>query len=245
MEVCAVCYDPISLLNKAVVNNCLHVFCVDCIHKWVTVQRSCPLCKQELNSFQHTFKEDGSFSEEYPPLPKEEVLGTQPVEEQLQCLDHSYFMGEVMALLQSAEQTHRRLWACKQSPIGVSVLEQQQLAMVEEVCLGLRNHKRKLQGMLQFESHAMLQDLYRLQSILQEIEIMSYRQDNVTLTPTRSPGRYSADDAWEGNVSDDEDLAEELAVTLSLSLNEKKQKKKRVAKGKFTKRIAQNGDQKF
>jgi len=234
MEVCAVCYDPITLLNKAVVNNCLHVFCEDCIHKWVKVQRSCPLCKQELISIHHTFLDDGSFTDEVPPLPNPEILNVQPVEEQLQCLDHGFFLAEVTHLLQSAEQTHHRLWANKQSK-SVSILEQRHLEMVEEVCVGLRNHKRKLQGMLHFESHAILQDLYRLQSVLQEIDSGPYLLTNHPQTAP-SPVRYSAADAWEGNVSDDEELAEELAMNLTIN----DRKKQRKPKSRSPKKKAQN-----
>ena len=43
--------------------------------------------------------------------------------------------------------------------------EQQQLGTVENVVAELRNHKRKLQALLQFDPHATLQDLYRLQGM--------------------------------------------------------------------------------
>jgi len=75
--------------------------------------------------------------------------------------------------------------------------------------LELRNHKRKLQALLHFDPHHVLQDLYRLQGMLDGVWF-PYDQ-----TPPDQhgapPARYSADDAWEGNVSDDEDdLAEEI-----------------------------------
>ena len=34
-----------KLNDKAVLNNCMHVFCVDCISRWAAKKRVCPLCK--------------------------------------------------------------------------------------------------------------------------------------------------------------------------------------------------------
>jgi hypothetical protein len=114
--------------------------------------------------------------------------------------------------------------------------------MAEEVCLGLRNHKRRLQSMLQFEPHVILQDLYRLQSILQEIDVGPYPQTHQThVSPT--PVRYSADDAWEGNVSDDEELAEDMSANLTLNDNNKKQQRK--PKGRNQKKKGRSAEKKF
>jgi hypothetical protein len=131
------------------------------------------------------------------------------VEEQLNCLDHSFFLAEVSRLLQAAEHAHKQLWLDGRVGRGVSIVEKQQLQVVESVCVELSNHKRRLQSLLQFDPHTVLQDLYRLQGMLESTWGGAYAPS--TASQVAPPVRYSADDAWEGNISDDDDeLAEEM-----------------------------------
>ena len=37
--------DIVDVREKAVLMHCLHVFCVDCLNRWLPVKRLCPLCK--------------------------------------------------------------------------------------------------------------------------------------------------------------------------------------------------------
>lgn len=37
--------DILRLEDKAVLNSCMHVFCVGCIARWAAKKRVCPLCK--------------------------------------------------------------------------------------------------------------------------------------------------------------------------------------------------------
>jgi len=206
---CIVCYETITTTNKAVIKGCSHEFCLSCIKNWSQTSLSCPLCKQEFSVLQHSFRDDGTCTEEALGAPN---VAPAAVEEQLKCLDHSFFLAEVSRLLQAAEHAHKQLWLGGIAGRGVSILEKQQLQVVESVCVELRNHKRRLQALLQFEPHTVLQDLYRLQGMLENIWRNPYGETSSQQHGGSPPARYSADDAWEGNVSDDDDeLAEEMA----------------------------------
>lgn len=206
---CIVCYETITTANKAIIKSCAHQFCLSCIKSWTQTSLSCPLCKQEFSVLQHSFKENGDCTEEVLSNPT--VAPVAGVEEQLNCLDHSFFLAEVSRLLQAAEYAYKQLWLEGRVGRGVSIVEKQQLQVVESVCVELRNHKRRLQALLQFDPHTVLQDLYRLQGMLENTWHNPYGQD---FSPPQGvpPARYSANDAWEGDISDDEDdMAEEMA----------------------------------
>lgn len=44
-EKCAICLDEKRMDDMAKLDGCCHVYCVDCIEKWVERESSCPLCK--------------------------------------------------------------------------------------------------------------------------------------------------------------------------------------------------------
>jgi len=223
---CVICFEHISIENKAVIKNCTHEFCFVCIKSWVATTPTCPLCKQPLDTLQHSFTSDGSYQEEKiePPNITKDGGGQASVEDQLQCLDHTYFIGEVQRLLQDAERVHRQLWQENQSHRGLAAWEQQRLETVTGVVAELRNHKRKLQALLQFDPHATLQDLYRLQDLLRSSQGAPIIP---TYTRSRSPVRYGADDADAvAELSDDEDFAEDMAY---LNLGKKNKSKSKPA----------------
>jgi hypothetical protein len=230
---CVICFEHIELDNKAVIKNCAHAFCFICIKSWMDTTITCPLCKQTIDVLQHSFTSEESFQEEKveaPNLRNDSSGGGQSnVEDQLQCLDHSFFIGEVQRLLNDAERRHRQLWQEAQSHRGLATWEQQQLGAVESVIAELRNHKRKLQALLQFDPHATLQDLYRLQDLLQA----SWRGlPTVTYARARSPVRYSADDAdAAADWSDEDDYAEDLSY-MSIGKGGKKAIQQRQSKSK-------------
>jgi len=221
---CVICFEHIPLESKAVIKNCTHVFCFTCIKSWMETTITCPLCKQTIDVLQHSFTSEETFQEEKVEAPNlhrgDSGGGQSNVEDQLQCLDHAYFIGEVQRLLNDAERRHRQLWQEGQSHRGLAMWEQQQLGTVESVVAELRNHKRKLQSLLQFDPHATLQDLYRLQDLLQD----SWRGvPQVAYARARSPVRYSADDADNADdLSEDEDFSEDLSY---LSIGGKGSKK--------------------
>lgn len=47
-EKCAICLDEKDLSSMAKLDACCHVYCVDCIEKWVERESSCPQCKSRI-----------------------------------------------------------------------------------------------------------------------------------------------------------------------------------------------------
>jgi len=132
----------------------------------------------------------------------------------------AYFITEVQRLLTDAERIHRNLYHERQTNRRLALWEEQRLAMMEGVIAELRTHKRKLQALLQFEPHVVLQDLYRLQDLVRS----SYGPPVVAHTRARSPVRYSADDADSIDDDDDDDLAEDMArISIAKSKQGQKQ----------------------
>lgn len=220
---CVICFEHISLDTRAVIKNCAHEFCVGCIKSWLATTATCPLCKQEFDVLQHSFTSDGNYQEEKveaPNIKGGDSGGGQDVEDQLQCLDHAFFIANVQNLLQDAERLHHTLYRESLSHRGLAAWEKQRLETVEGVLAELRNHKRKLQAFLQFDPYATLQDLYRLQDLLRS----SYGAPVIQTTRSRSPVRYSADDAEAlADEIDDDDFAEDFGF---MSLNKQQPKKK-------------------
>ncbi|XP_074328139.1 uncharacterized protein LOC141666055 [Apium graveolens] len=48
---CAICLNRIDHEKAAVITQCMHAYCVDCIHKWSNINRKCPLCKLKFDSW--------------------------------------------------------------------------------------------------------------------------------------------------------------------------------------------------
>jgi len=225
---CVICFEHITQEQKAVIKNCAHSFCFTCIKSWMETTITCPLCKQTMDVLQHSFTSETSFQEEQVEAPNPDSRGggnnnngnNNNVQDELQCLDHSYFITEVQRLLHDAERRHRQLWQESQSHRGLSMWEQQQLETVEGVVAELRNHKRKLQALLLFDPHSTIQDLYRLQDLLQD----SWRGVPVYNTAPRSPAavRYGADDADQAEDDEDDDLDEDMSYLKISKGNEKK-----------------------
>jgi len=229
---CVICFEHITLDTKAVINNCSHEFCLVCIKSWTETTITCPLCKQEIDMLQHSFTSDGTYQEEKVEAPNikggDSGGGQSNVEDQLQCLDHAFFISNVQNLLQDAERLHQNLYRESLSHRGLAAWEKQRLETVEGVLAELRNHKRKLQAILQFDPYTTLQDLYRLQDLLHS----TYGAPVVQTTRSRSPVRYGADDADAvAELSDDDDYADDMAY-MSISKAKKKKPAPRQAKSK-------------
>ncbi|VDP83546.1 unnamed protein product [Echinostoma caproni] len=58
---CVICLCEKS--NRSVVLPCMHTFCFDCIHRWLTINPSCPLCKRLAQRVIHSVLSDTEFTE--------------------------------------------------------------------------------------------------------------------------------------------------------------------------------------
>lgn len=47
-EKCAICLDDKEISDMAKLDGCCHVYCVECIEKWVKRESSCPQCKSQI-----------------------------------------------------------------------------------------------------------------------------------------------------------------------------------------------------
>lgn len=47
-KICCICYDE-TIENKSLVKCCSNTFCFGCINFWLAKNKSCPLCKEQLN----------------------------------------------------------------------------------------------------------------------------------------------------------------------------------------------------
>jgi len=207
-EPCVICLEPIE--EKATIKGCSHNFCLACIRNWAQTNTSCPLCKLPFDVIVNSSEEEYVEPANASALPRK-------IEEELECLDHGFFLGEVQRLLHDAERMHVKLIQESRSSRGISRWERDRLDGLEQVVAELRNHKRRLQSLLQFDPHTVLQDLYRLQDTLQDVWSNDGRNPNVRETYT-PPARYGADDA--DNISDD-DFDEDMAY-LSISKNNRR-----------------------
>ncbi len=48
LHTCAICFEEKQTKNLAVLNNCDHRYCTECIQKWCDRENSCPQCKKKI-----------------------------------------------------------------------------------------------------------------------------------------------------------------------------------------------------
>ena len=76
MVTCTICFDEVSLKTEAHIDGCDHIYCKDCIEKWVAeVENSCPQCKAKVNKIitkdiagKNVVKEIGEKKQVYDPF---------------------------------------------------------------------------------------------------------------------------------------------------------------------------------
>jgi len=211
-EPCVICLEHIK--DKAIIKGCSHIFCVMCIRNWAHTNTTCPLCKHPFDVIVLPSAEEEVIA------PASRTVSPRRIEEELQCLDHSFFLGEVQRLLQDAERLHLKLHQESRSQ-RLARWERDRFEALEVLVSELRTHKRRLQSLLQFDPHSALQDLYRIQDTLQDVWLSDGRYPPVSGSGREdaAPVRYGADDA--DNISDDEDYADDMAY-LSISKTNRK-----------------------
>ncbi|KAL0030671.1 hypothetical protein WJX77_001587 [Trebouxia sp. C0004] len=72
LPTCPICLTEIAkLTEKAVLNNCMHVFCVDCISRWASKKRVCPLCKGRIQGYIYNIQSEQDYQQRIiPPSPE-------------------------------------------------------------------------------------------------------------------------------------------------------------------------------
>ncbi|CAL8085377.1 unnamed protein product [Calicophoron daubneyi] len=78
---CVICLCTKS--NRSIVLPCMHTFCFDCIHRWLCINPSCPLCKRVAQRIIHSILSDTEFTEVLvsdlrPPGNRRRVTGLSP-----------------------------------------------------------------------------------------------------------------------------------------------------------------------
>jgi len=54
---CAVCNEDFEIGTEALKMPCKHVFHHDCLHPWLDVTNTCPLCRQEMPTLDAEYEE--------------------------------------------------------------------------------------------------------------------------------------------------------------------------------------------
>jgi len=223
---CVICMGVIDPNTRAELASCVHQFCFECILTWSKEKSICPLCKLPFKELHHQFNPDGSYSvrmieQNYIP---------QPVYEgsQFDALDHNYFLAEVTRVLEQAENTQRQWFReRRQNPAlfqkQVNVTEQRSWEMLEEVINRLHLYKQILAEQQRIEAIPLLQELYELQDMLQEV--YNGRFDIPTTTTVAAASttkaaarrRYGADDDYDEYDDDYDDHMSMRSMKVSLA----------------------------
>lgn len=94
---CPICLADVDLQSKAIVAECFHIFCLSCIHRWLELKRSCPMCKRRVTSVLYDIVSDDRFKERaVPPSPP--------------CARREDASGSRARLLRRRRQRRRRRW---------------------------------------------------------------------------------------------------------------------------------------
>ncbi|KAK9821020.1 hypothetical protein WJX74_001557 [Apatococcus lobatus] len=63
-QACPICLSDIEEQTaKAVVLQCMHVFCLACLSQWLALKRSCPMCKRRIQGYLYGIESESSFKE--------------------------------------------------------------------------------------------------------------------------------------------------------------------------------------
>jgi hypothetical protein len=76
LPTCPICLNDVTPKEKAVLRNCMHVFCAGCIRAWSEIRRQCPLCKAVFTGWWYDIRGEVSFKEMILPPPPQNVDST-------------------------------------------------------------------------------------------------------------------------------------------------------------------------
>ncbi|CAL5223157.1 g5626 [Coccomyxa viridis] len=68
LPTCPICLGEIlGRWDKAVVNPCMHVFCLACLSRWSALKKSCPLCKSRIQGYMYNIVSETDYREQILP----------------------------------------------------------------------------------------------------------------------------------------------------------------------------------
>lgn len=210
-NVCAICMNTIEPAKKAQIDNCKHEFCCECIEAWSKTKLSCPLCTLTFNKLLVNFSADGKSYEEKNITIAPKGISTS-ISDDLQCLDHTYFLQEINRLLTDTETMQRQLARQSQSRLK-NTWESTKSNVLQNLVSTLRIYRESFVNYCSFEPELMLRELYDLQDELSQLRkgpnaislISKARSQSASANTTM---RYSADDA--DDCFDDDDFLEDI-----------------------------------
>lgn len=47
-NICTICLDKFDNKKLGILENCRHIFCIDCIKEWYNYNKNCPLCRMDF-----------------------------------------------------------------------------------------------------------------------------------------------------------------------------------------------------
>jgi len=213
---CVICLG--SICDIARIKSCSHAFCLECIRLWLSKKQICPLCKCSVSSLLVLRIEESTGIEvevekvvgdlllDLPKDPATVVSGeNDAIINELDCLDHSFFMIESSRLLTMAKHCLHTLFPPSKrnenkifSKYGFhsnNPCEERNVRFLENMISNLEQKILFFQSDNHFNPHETLSELYRTQEHLNEIwsDPFGFRdtEEQITNTPLV---RYGADD---------------------------------------------------
>ncbi|KAL3508062.1 hypothetical protein ACH5RR_033444 [Cinchona calisaya] len=82
---CSICLSAVEDRRAAVVNPCMHAYCIGCIRKWSNFKRKCPLCNSGFDSwFFNINLSSQTFQKERLPIPAAPTEGKDVISQDIQ-----------------------------------------------------------------------------------------------------------------------------------------------------------------
>jgi len=199
---CPVCISPIT--NKAVIDTCLHEFCIDCIEGWCKTKLICPLCKSSFTKLRINYQLVDNVDVFEVKILEEVNKTVDESPADLSCLNDKYFLAEVNRLIANGENAMNKLFRKLKDNYGYNHLSST-LNRLNEIKSNILKEEM-------FNELPLLQELYRHDEILKCIwngrieKLIEYDMTSQENTPL--PQRYSKNDYDNLNELSEEDSHE-------------------------------------
>ncbi|EGG21101.1 hypothetical protein DFA_00976 [Cavenderia fasciculata] len=201
-QTCPICLSPMT--NTTSVVGCQHAYCLECIDNWIKNKVACPLCKAE---------NDNRIIEVTPP-PKPHP---STVEVDLGCLDHTYFLEELIKLFRLRDSVGLMIESAppvrnpnsKVYLAGTNQSDALELLTITDNMTRLRDDLSRLEP---FDPEDILSHIYTIETALNELKTFYTNHNNfkTSLSHSSNSSRYNDyyydddDDEYEGEYDEDE-----------------------------------------